>query len=160
VGASGQRPVFCPVHKQEQLKLFCETCDRLTCRDCQLLEHKEHRYKYYHVLIPVVCFLRGWNGIDLKQLWHQILLYLLFVKLKWSLVKENLCGVLKTFKGSVGWALSIILRADSKQHGLRRFGAIKVLTCLAFTSAVTLLRTWIEIATALNTWRCREATVI
>lgn len=54
VGASGQRPVFCPVHKQEQLKLFCETCDRLTCRDCQLLEHKEHRYNYYHVLIPVV----------------------------------------------------------------------------------------------------------
>uniref|UniRef100_A0A8C4PIV2 E3 ubiquitin-protein ligase TRIM33 n=1 Tax=Equus asinus asinus TaxID=83772 RepID=A0A8C4PIV2_EQUAS len=46
VGTSGQRPVFCPVHKQEQLKLFCETCDRLTCRDCQLLEHKEHRYQF------------------------------------------------------------------------------------------------------------------
>ncbi|XP_069800487.1 E3 ubiquitin-protein ligase TRIM33 isoform X1 [Dendropsophus ebraccatus] len=46
VGASGQRPVFCPVHKQESLKLFCETCDRLTCRDCQLLEHKEHRYQF------------------------------------------------------------------------------------------------------------------
>uniref|UniRef100_A0A8C5LNG9 E3 ubiquitin-protein ligase TRIM33 n=1 Tax=Leptobrachium leishanense TaxID=445787 RepID=A0A8C5LNG9_9ANUR len=46
VGVSGQRPVFCPVHKQEQLKLFCETCDRLTCRDCQLLEHKEHRYQF------------------------------------------------------------------------------------------------------------------
>uniref|UniRef100_A0A674P999 RING-type E3 ubiquitin transferase n=1 Tax=Takifugu rubripes TaxID=31033 RepID=A0A674P999_TAKRU len=43
VGASGQRPVFCPIHKQEPLKLFCETCDTLTCRDCQLLEHKEHR---------------------------------------------------------------------------------------------------------------------
>ncbi|XP_039625322.1 transcription intermediary factor 1-alpha isoform X2 [Polypterus senegalus] len=41
-----QRPVFCPIHKQEQLKLFCETCDRLTCRDCQLLEHKEHRYQF------------------------------------------------------------------------------------------------------------------
>ncbi|XP_068125800.1 E3 ubiquitin-protein ligase TRIM33 isoform X2 [Hyperolius riggenbachi] len=46
VGASGQRHVFCPIHKQEQLKLFCETCDRLTCRDCQLLEHKEHRYQF------------------------------------------------------------------------------------------------------------------
>ncbi|XP_018424979.1 PREDICTED: E3 ubiquitin-protein ligase TRIM33 isoform X1 [Nanorana parkeri] len=46
VGASGQRHVFCPVHKQEQLKLFCETCDRLTCRDCQLQEHKEHRYQF------------------------------------------------------------------------------------------------------------------
>lgn len=50
VGASGQRPVFCPVHKQEQLKLFCETCDRLTCRDCQLLEHKEHRYRSHYCL--------------------------------------------------------------------------------------------------------------
>ncbi|XP_035237028.1 E3 ubiquitin-protein ligase TRIM33 isoform X1 [Anguilla anguilla] len=46
VGPSGQRPVFCPVHKQEALKLFCETCDTLTCRDCQLLEHKEHRYQF------------------------------------------------------------------------------------------------------------------
>ncbi|XP_073523243.1 E3 ubiquitin-protein ligase TRIM33 isoform X2 [Phyllobates terribilis] len=46
VGASGQRLVYCPNHKQEQLKLFCETCDKLTCRDCQLLEHKEHRYQF------------------------------------------------------------------------------------------------------------------
>ncbi|KAJ3586211.1 hypothetical protein NHX12_012611 [Muraenolepis orangiensis] len=46
VGSSEQRPVFCPVHKQEPLKLFCETCDTLTCRDCQLLEHKEHRYQF------------------------------------------------------------------------------------------------------------------
>uniref|UniRef100_A0A4W4H6W9 E3 ubiquitin-protein ligase TRIM33 n=1 Tax=Electrophorus electricus TaxID=8005 RepID=A0A4W4H6W9_ELEEL len=46
VGTSGQRTVFCPIHKQEALKLFCETCDKLTCRDCQLLEHKEHRYQF------------------------------------------------------------------------------------------------------------------
>ncbi|KAL7828849.1 hypothetical protein SRHO_G00324830 [Serrasalmus rhombeus] len=46
VGSSGQRTVFCPIHKQEALKLFCETCDKLTCRDCQLLEHKEHRYQF------------------------------------------------------------------------------------------------------------------
>ncbi|KAK2539651.1 Trim24 [Columba guinea] len=43
VGVTSQRPVFCPYHKKEQLKLYCETCDKLTCRDCQLLEHKEHR---------------------------------------------------------------------------------------------------------------------
>ncbi|KAK3540457.1 hypothetical protein QTP70_031008 [Hemibagrus guttatus] len=46
VSTSGQRTVFCPIHKQEMLKLFCETCDKLTCRDCQLLEHKEHRYQF------------------------------------------------------------------------------------------------------------------
>ncbi|XP_068163101.1 transcription intermediary factor 1-alpha isoform X3 [Antennarius striatus] len=46
VGTSTQKPVFCDVHKQEPLKLFCETCDRLTCRDCQLLKHKDHNYQF------------------------------------------------------------------------------------------------------------------
>ncbi|XP_053321238.1 transcription intermediary factor 1-alpha [Spea bombifrons] len=46
VGVNSQRPVFCPYHKKEQLKLYCETCDKLTCRDCQLQEHKEHRYQF------------------------------------------------------------------------------------------------------------------
>ncbi|KAG8442664.1 hypothetical protein GDO86_011452 [Hymenochirus boettgeri] len=46
VSANSQRPVFCPFHKKEQLKLYCETCDKLTCRDCQLQEHKEHRYQF------------------------------------------------------------------------------------------------------------------
>uniref|UniRef100_A0A3P8NM37 RING-type E3 ubiquitin transferase n=1 Tax=Astatotilapia calliptera TaxID=8154 RepID=A0A3P8NM37_ASTCA len=46
VSLSTQRPVFCDIHKQEPLKLFCETCDRLTCRDCQLLKHKDHNYQF------------------------------------------------------------------------------------------------------------------
>ncbi|XP_031721446.1 transcription intermediary factor 1-alpha isoform X3 [Anarrhichthys ocellatus] len=46
VGMSTQKPVFCDIHKQEPLKLFCETCDRLTCRDCQLLKHKDHNYQF------------------------------------------------------------------------------------------------------------------
>ncbi|CAM9130049.1 unnamed protein product, partial [Lampetra planeri] len=43
---SAQRPMFCDNHKQEPLKLFCETCDLLTCRDCQLVEHKDHNYQF------------------------------------------------------------------------------------------------------------------
>lgn len=43
-GVSTQRPMFCDIHKQEPLKLFCETCDLLTCRDCQLVKHKDHKY--------------------------------------------------------------------------------------------------------------------
>uniref|UniRef100_A0A8C9RET4 RING-type E3 ubiquitin transferase n=1 Tax=Scleropages formosus TaxID=113540 RepID=A0A8C9RET4_SCLFO len=46
VCVSNQKPVFCDIHKQEPLKLFCETCDRLTCRDCQLLKHKDHNYQF------------------------------------------------------------------------------------------------------------------
>ncbi|KAM9854818.1 transcription intermediary factor 1-alpha-like [Aulostomus maculatus] len=45
-GVSSQRPMFCDSHKQEPLKLFCETCDLLTCRDCQLVEHKDHNYQF------------------------------------------------------------------------------------------------------------------
>ncbi|NXS57841.1 TRI66 protein, partial [Brachypteracias leptosomus] len=39
-------PLFCPVHTQEPLKLFCETCDTLTCCSCLLTEHKEHRFRH------------------------------------------------------------------------------------------------------------------
>ncbi|XP_053141296.1 tripartite motif-containing protein 66 isoform X2 [Hemicordylus capensis] len=45
VGAS-EFPLFCPVHSQETLKMFCETCDALTCHCCLLAEHKEHRFRH------------------------------------------------------------------------------------------------------------------
>ncbi|XP_040414965.1 tripartite motif-containing protein 66 isoform X2 [Cygnus olor] len=38
--------LFCPIHAQEPLKLFCETCDILTCHSCLLTEHKEHRFRH------------------------------------------------------------------------------------------------------------------
>lgn len=31
---------------KERLGLFCETCDRLTCRDCQLQHHRDHKYQF------------------------------------------------------------------------------------------------------------------
>uniref|UniRef100_A0A8C3V7H5 Tripartite motif containing 66 n=1 Tax=Catharus ustulatus TaxID=91951 RepID=A0A8C3V7H5_CATUS len=40
----GEFSLFCVVHPQEALKVFCETCDTLTCRSCLLAEHKEHRH--------------------------------------------------------------------------------------------------------------------
>ncbi|XP_063365990.1 E3 ubiquitin-protein ligase TRIM33 [Cydia amplana] len=38
--------MFCAEHPQERLSLFCETCDRLTCRDCQLQHHRDHKYQF------------------------------------------------------------------------------------------------------------------
>lgn len=26
--------------------MFCETCDQLTCRDCQLVAHRDHKYQF------------------------------------------------------------------------------------------------------------------
>ncbi|KAM5248306.1 tripartite motif-containing protein 66 [Ctenodactylus gundi] len=45
-GGSGDFTLYCPVHTQEVLKLFCETCDVLTCHSCLMVEHKEHRCRH------------------------------------------------------------------------------------------------------------------
>ena len=38
---------YCSIHKNEKLTLYCETCDKLNCRDCQLSELcRHHRYRY------------------------------------------------------------------------------------------------------------------
>ncbi|XP_033751820.1 E3 ubiquitin-protein ligase TRIM33-like isoform X2 [Pecten maximus] len=72
----GQKSMFCRTHKHEPLKLFCETCDKLTCRDCQLLEHKDHRYQFMneaiskqreilqHVVVKVKQKLQNYNQAD------------------------------------------------------------------------------------------------
>lgn len=43
---SEEKTLMCHVHPQEKLSLFCETCDKLTCRDCQLVDHRDHKYKF------------------------------------------------------------------------------------------------------------------
>ena len=39
-------PVLCQRHSLEELKLFCETCDQPVCRECCLVEHREHLIEY------------------------------------------------------------------------------------------------------------------
>ncbi|XP_063480747.1 E3 ubiquitin-protein ligase TRIM45 isoform X6 [Symphalangus syndactylus] len=36
------KPIMCPLHPAEELRLFCEFCDRPVCRDCVVGEHREH----------------------------------------------------------------------------------------------------------------------
>ncbi|CAL4082496.1 unnamed protein product, partial [Meganyctiphanes norvegica] len=43
----------CNVHPKEKLNLYCQTCDQLTCRDCQLIEHREHKYKFSEEMASV-----------------------------------------------------------------------------------------------------------
>nr|CAB3267239.1 ZF(Bbox/RING/PHD)-1 zinc finger protein [Phallusia mammillata] len=44
--ANSTQPVCCKMHPGEVIKLCCETCNVLTCRDCQLEKHQEHKYKF------------------------------------------------------------------------------------------------------------------
>ncbi|XP_078613587.1 uncharacterized protein LOC144883162 [Branchiostoma floridae x Branchiostoma japonicum] len=36
----------CPKHDDEKLKFYCETCKHPICRDCWVLQHKDHKYMY------------------------------------------------------------------------------------------------------------------
>lgn len=35
----------CPVHNDELLKYFCQTCETLLCQDCIFFDHSTHRYQ-------------------------------------------------------------------------------------------------------------------
>ena len=37
---------LCRKHKEETLKLFCQTCQLTICRDCTIVDHRDHRYKF------------------------------------------------------------------------------------------------------------------
>ena len=40
------KPSFCAKHTGETLKLFCETCQETICRDCTIVDHREHKYNF------------------------------------------------------------------------------------------------------------------
>ena len=62
------KPIFCSTHPQEALKLFCANCEKLTCRDCQLLEHKDHKYQFIkEAAVSYKDYLRG----QLNRLYEQ-----------------------------------------------------------------------------------------
>ncbi|XP_029928568.1 E3 ubiquitin-protein ligase TRIM33 isoform X2 [Myripristis murdjan] len=52
VRSSGEVPPpvsrLCQIHPREPLQLFCFPCGQLTCRDCQLMAHRNHRYQFVH----------------------------------------------------------------------------------------------------------------
>ena len=37
---------YCSTHNSEVMKLYCETCNKLICRDCTLVDHRQHSYKF------------------------------------------------------------------------------------------------------------------
>nr|XP_043873778.1 E3 ubiquitin-protein ligase TRIM33 isoform X2 [Solea senegalensis] len=50
---------FCRLHPSETLKLFCFTCGRHTCRDCQLTSHMNHRFQFVSEALD-----KTWNQLE------------------------------------------------------------------------------------------------
>ncbi|CAB4000705.1 tripartite motif-containing 45-like, partial [Paramuricea clavata] len=38
--------IRCPKHKQKVIKLFCKTCQTTICRDCTIVDHRQHEYGF------------------------------------------------------------------------------------------------------------------
>ena len=49
---SVQRKQYCEEHDDEVLKLFCKTCNKVICRDCALVKHREHDYAFIREVRP------------------------------------------------------------------------------------------------------------
>ena len=41
-----ERPRYCTHHPEETLKLYCTTCQTLVCRDCSIIAHRDHSFKF------------------------------------------------------------------------------------------------------------------
>ena len=46
-------PMRCKQH-QEQLKIYCFTCNQLICRDCTILDHKDHHFQFVSKCTPQI----------------------------------------------------------------------------------------------------------
>ena len=44
--------MLCPKHPTEPMKIYCETCDELICRDCTVRTHREHNYNLITECVP------------------------------------------------------------------------------------------------------------
>ncbi|KAL9958090.1 hypothetical protein ACROYT_G035059 [Oculina patagonica] len=44
----------CEKHDGEILKLFCQTCEQLICRDCTVIDHRNHKYSFIKDIFPAV----------------------------------------------------------------------------------------------------------
>ena len=46
------KPMKCKIHREEQLKIYCFTCEELICRDCTVIDHKDHQYEFVVTYAP------------------------------------------------------------------------------------------------------------
>ena len=87
---------YCSTHKDEALKLFCETCMALVCRDCILVEHREHQYMF----VKDACMKVTKQLRDLSQ----------DVQRKLRMCTANLAEIQKVERTATGY--SEVLKAD------------------------------------------------
>ena len=44
------KPELCKTHNAQPLDLYCQTCNILICRDCTIVDHRQHQYNFVNKL--------------------------------------------------------------------------------------------------------------
>ena len=44
------KPENCKDHSMQSLDLYCQTCNTLICRDCTIVDHRQHQYNFVNTL--------------------------------------------------------------------------------------------------------------
>lgn len=47
-------PQNCSLHENEEIKLYCRKCSRAICRDCTLVEHRDHEFAFVKDIAPEI----------------------------------------------------------------------------------------------------------
>ena len=93
------RPLYCSHHDREILKYYCETCDDPVCRECLIMEHREHAYGYLKDVNnkqrQEVRFFNLWNRFTGRFIAH----IKLYQHVDHVVLSENACAQLKTLSG-------------------------------------------------------------
>ena len=64
-----ERPHHCSNHSGEPLKLYCETCKSLICRDCTIVDHRNHDFGFVKTIRPKIVNAIGelMQAVKMKQ---------------------------------------------------------------------------------------------
>ena len=75
-----EHPCHCSTHPGEPLKLYCETCKCLICRDCTIVDHRRHEFGFVKTIRPKIERKIGEliRAVKLKQ--QELETYLMLVK--------------------------------------------------------------------------------
>ena len=99
----------CPVH-DEELKLYCFCCDANICRDCTVIDHKDHKYDFVKNTAPKVKEKVNKNLVPLREIQLSLHDAAKTVKSTKSEIKAQAGSVAATIERSFGELHKIIER--------------------------------------------------
>ena len=70
--AATHQSEYCKTHNAQPLDLYCITCSSLICRDCTIVDHRQHQYNFVNILADQECVKIKMVAAPLKTMLEQV----------------------------------------------------------------------------------------